>query len=184
VTKKFNFVDALQVIQSGQTIKGKDGVFVPLMKQFLETALEAELESHRAGDVLFNRKIGKTNKTIRSSVDRIDPNTRRDRAAIIEPEIVKKQQTSISGKTESKILSMCNRDISYSDIGEHVCEIYGMSVSTAEISATTGKIIDNVQAWQRKRWTLIILSISWMSHTKKRATRVIIKVAIFVPFLD
>ena len=45
---------------------------------------------------------------------------------------------------------MYGRGMSYSDISEHVSEIYGISVSTAAISAITDKIIDTVKAWQQR----------------------------------
>jgi len=45
---------------------------------------------------------------------------------------------------------MYGRGLSYSDIREHVQEIYGISVSTAAISAITDKIIDTVKAWQQR----------------------------------
>ena len=45
---------------------------------------------------------------------------------------------------------MYGRGLSYSDISEHVQEMYGISVSTAAISAITDKIIDTVKAWQQR----------------------------------
>jgi len=148
--EKFNFDEALRAVQSGQAVTGKDGVLGPLVKQLTEAALEAELESHLADDVLPNRKNGKTNKTVKTSVGRIDLNTPRDRAGTFEPQIVKKHQSSVSDEIETKILSMYGRGLSYSDISEHVCEIYGISVSKAAISAITDKIIDTVKAWQQR----------------------------------
>ena len=52
MTEKFDFNEALKTIQSGQTISGKDGVLALLLKQLTEAALEAELESHLADDVV------------------------------------------------------------------------------------------------------------------------------------
>ena len=135
MTEKFNFNEALKAIQSGQAISGKDGVLAPLLKQLTEAALEAELESHLANDVLPNRKNGKSRKTLKTSEGRIDLETPRDRAGTFEPQIIKKHQTSVSDEIETKILSMYGRGLSYSDISEHVAEIYGISVSTAAISA-------------------------------------------------
>lgn len=37
---------ALEQLRNGQSLTGKDGVFAPLLKQFIESALEAELASH------------------------------------------------------------------------------------------------------------------------------------------
>lgn len=150
MTEPFDFNKGLKAIQSGQAVTGKDGVLGPLVKQLTEAALEAELESHLADDVLPNRKNGKTSKTIKTSVGRIDLDTPRDRAGSFEPQIIKKHQTSVSDEIETKILSMYGRGLSYSDISEHVAEIYGISVSTAAISAITDKIIDTVKAWQQR----------------------------------
>ena len=150
MTEKFDFNEALKAIQSGQSVSGKDGVLAPLIKQLTEAALEAELDSHLADDVLPNRKNGKSKKTLKTSEGRIDLETPRDRSGTFEPQIVKKHQTSVSEEIESKILSMYGRGLSYSDISEHVAEIYGISVSTAAISAITDKIIDTVKAWQQR----------------------------------
>jgi transposase-like protein len=150
ITEKFNFDEALKAIQSGQAISGKEGVLAPLIKQLTEAALEAELESHIADDVLPNRKNGKSSKTLKTSEGRIDLNTPRDRAGTFEPQIIKKHQTSVSDEIETKILSMYGRGLSYTDISEHVAEIYGISISTAAISAITDKIIDTVKAWQQR----------------------------------
>jgi len=150
MTDKFNFNEALKAIQSGQAISGKDGVLAPLLKQLTEAALEAELDSHLADDVVPNRKNGKSRKTVKTSEGKIDLATPRDRAGTFEPQIIRKNQTSVSDEIETKILSMYGRGLSYSDIREHVHEIYGISVSTAAISAITDKIIDTVKAWQQR----------------------------------
>lgn len=150
MNEKFDFDKTLKALQSGQPMSGKDGVLAPLIKHLTEAALEAELESHLADDVLPNRKNGKSQKTIKTSEGRIDLETPRDRAGSFEPQIVKKHQTSVSDEIEHKILSMYGRGLSYSDINEHVQELYGISVSTAAISAITDKIIDTVKAWQQR----------------------------------
>ena len=65
--EKFDFEAALKAIQSGQSISGKDGVLAPLVKQLTEAALEAELDSHLADDVVPNRRNGKSRKTLKTS---------------------------------------------------------------------------------------------------------------------
>lgn len=150
MNEKFDFNEALNAIQSGQPMSGKDGVLAPLIKQLTEAALEAELESHLADDILPNRKNGKSKKTIKTSEGRIDIETPRDRSGSFEPQIIRKHQTSVSDEIERKILSMYGRGLSYSDISEHVQEMYGISVSSAAISAITDKIIDTVKAWQQR----------------------------------
>jgi putative transposase len=90
MTERFDFDKALKAVQSGQAISGKDGVLAPLLKQLTEAALEAELESHIADDVVPNRKNGKSRKTLKKSEGRFGLNTPRDRAGTFEPQIIKK----------------------------------------------------------------------------------------------
>ena len=48
--QEFNFNDAVQDLLAGKNINGKDGVLAPLVKQLVEAALEAELDSHITQD--------------------------------------------------------------------------------------------------------------------------------------
>lgn len=150
MSEKFNFEEALKALQSGQAITGKDGVLAPLIKQLTEAALEGELDSHIANDVVPNRRNGKSKKTVKSSSGSFELETPRDRAGTFEPTVVKKYQTSVSDEIESKMLSMYGLGMSYRDIASHVEELYGINVSTATISAVTDKIIDEVKQWQQR----------------------------------
>jgi len=61
---------ALEQLRSGKSLYGKDGAFAPLLKSFLEAALEAEMDSHMDDFERSNgnRRNGKTSKQIRTSV--------------------------------------------------------------------------------------------------------------------
>ena len=148
----FDFNEVLEQFKSGKNLTGKDGLLAPLIKQLTEAALEAEVESHIANDVLSgtrNRKNGVNKKTIKGLSDGcFELETPRDRNGTFEPQIVKKHQTTISNEIEDKILSMYGLGMSYSDISSHIEEIYQVSISTATISAITDKIIDKVKQWQ------------------------------------
>lgn len=151
--QQFDFNDAVQQLLSGKNINGKDGILAPLVKQLVEAALEAELDSHITQDVFSgnkNRKNGKTSKTIKSTSGTFELETPRDRAGSFEPQIVKKNQTTISNEIEERILSMYGLGLSYKDIIKHIEEIYQIELSTATISAITDKIIDKVKAWQSR----------------------------------
>ncbi len=152
-TNKFDFNEAVQQLLSGKKISGKDGVLAPLVKQLVEAALEAEVESHITQDVLSgnkNRRNGKTSKTIKSTDGTFELNTPRDRAGTFEPQLVKKNQTTISDEIEERIISMYGLGLSYRDIIKHIEEIYRVELSTATISAITDKIIDKVKSWQSR----------------------------------
>ena len=150
MSEKFDFEAALKALQSGQAITGKDGVLAPLVKQLTEAALEAELDSHLAEDVIANRKNGKSKKTVKSSSGAFELETPRDRAGTFEPKLVPKHQRTVSDEIETKILSMYGLGMSYADIAGHVEEMYGIDVSTATISTITDKLIDEVKAWQAR----------------------------------
>jgi transposase-like protein len=150
----FNFNEVLEEFKNGKRLTGKNGLLAPLIKQLTEAALEAEIESHIANDVLQgkrNRKNGYNHKTIKGTSDgTFDLETPRDRNGSFEPQIVKKHQTTISDEIEEKILSMYGLGMSYRDISTHIEEIYQVSISTATISAVTDKIISKVKEWQAR----------------------------------
>lgn len=151
---EFDFDEILKGFRSGERLTGKGGLLAPLIKQLTEAALEAELESHIADDVLSgrrNRKNGVNRKTIKGTADgSFELESPRDRNSTFEPQIVQKHQTTISDEIEEKILSMYGLGMSYRDISSHIEDIYQVSISTATISTITDKIISKVKEWQAR----------------------------------
>lgn len=150
----FDFDEVLNGFRNGKKLTGKGGLLAPLIKQLTEAALEAEVESHIADDVLRgnrNRRNGVNKKTIKGTSDgTFELETPRDRNGTFEPQIVKKHQTTISDEIEEKIISMYGMGMSYRDIALHVEDIYQISISTATISTITDKIIGKVKEWQAR----------------------------------
>lgn len=151
---EFDVEEILEEFKNGKKLTGKDGLLAPLIKQLTEAALEGELESHIAQDVLKgkkNRRNGVNKKTIKgSSEGNFELETPRDRNGTFEPQIVKKYQTTLSDEIEQKMLSMYALGMSYSDIALHIEDIYQVSVSSATISAVTDKIIPKLKEWQAR----------------------------------
>jgi len=77
---KFDFQKALQAIQEGQPLLGKEGILTPLIKDLTEAALEGELDSHLGQEIAANRRNGKSKKTIKAMNGSFELNTPRDRA--------------------------------------------------------------------------------------------------------
>ena len=148
----FDFNKVVKEFRNGKKLTGKDGLLAPLIKQLVESALEAEIESHIANDILAgkkNRRNGYNKKTIKgTSEGSFELETPRDRNGTFEPQIVKKHQTTISNEIEEKILSMYGLGMSYKDIASHIEDIYQVNISTATISSITDKIISKVKEWQ------------------------------------
>jgi len=150
---KFDFDDAVADIMNGKSISGKDGVLAPLVKQLVEAALQAEVESHISQEVFAgnkNRKNGTSSKTIKTEGGSFILDTPRDRAGTFEPQLVKKNQTHLTDDIEEKVLSMYSLGLSYSDISKHIEDMYQIELSTGTISNITDKIITKVKEWQER----------------------------------
>ena len=74
----------------------------------------------------------------------------RDRKGEFEPQVLKKNQTSISQDMEEKILSMYAKGMTASDIEAHIQDIYGISVSDSTVSRITDKILPIAKEWQQR----------------------------------
>ncbi len=82
----------LEQFRSGKSLFSKDGAFAPLLKDFLESALQAEIEEHLDNEQRLkgNRKNGRTTKELKTAEGTIDLSTPRDRTSEFEPQIVRK----------------------------------------------------------------------------------------------
>jgi transposase-like protein len=143
---------ALEQLRSGKSLYGKDGAFAPLLKSFLDAALDAEMESHldEAERNTGNRRNGKTSKDIRTSSGTISVDTPRDRTSSFEPELIRKRETILAESLESKILGMYGLGMSLRDISRHIKDMYDTDISHATLSAITDKIIPEVKEWQSR----------------------------------
>jgi len=143
---------ALEQFRSGKSLYGKDGAFAPMLKSFLEAALEGELDSHLDEDERNegNRKNGKTSKTIQTSDGPLEIETGRDRNATFEPELVKKRETVLADTLESKIIGLYGLGMSFRDISSHLKEMYDADISHTTLSIITDRIIPVIKEWQAR----------------------------------
>jgi putative transposase len=143
---------ALEQLRSGKSLFGKDGAFAPMLKEFLESALEAEIEEHLNEEQREdgNRKNGKTSKKLKTGDGTIDLDTPRDRSSTFDPQIVRKRETILAESLEPKIIGMYGHGMSLRDISAHIKDMYDTDVSAATLSAITDKIIPQVKEWQSR----------------------------------
>mgnify|MGYP003393840010 CR=1 FL=1 len=143
---------ALEQFKTGQPLLGKDGAFAPLMKQFLESALQAEMDEHldESERVKGNRRNGTSKKAVKSSDGTFELETPRDRESNFEPEIVKKRETILADNLEKKIIGMYGLGMSLRDISDHIKEMYDTEISAGTLSAITDRIIPQVKEWQSR----------------------------------
>lgn len=143
---------ALEQLRSGKSLYGKDGAFAPLLKSFLEAALEAEMESHLDPDerLAGNRRNGKISKQIKTGSGTLSIDTPRDRTSSFEPELIKKRETILAESLEQKILGMYGLGMSFRDISKHIKDMYDTDISHSTLSSITDKIIPQVKEWQSR----------------------------------
>jgi transposase-like protein len=140
---------AIQGLYERKNFMGDKGVFTPLLKHFLEKALSLELEQHLKQEA-ENKRNGISTKTIKSSAGEFELATPRDRNSTFSPEIVAKRQVVLDDDLCEKVLSMYGKGMSYSDIKKFLSEIYALSLSPAQMSEITDKIIPELEQWQSR----------------------------------
>jgi transposase-like protein len=140
--------EAIESLKDGQGLLGRKGVLTPLLKRFLEKALEAELDHHLDEDErnTGNRRNGSSKKQIKSTSGPVDLKTHRDRKSNFEPKIIGKRELYLGEDLEEKIIKLYARGMSYSDIQAHLSEIYDLDVSSGKLSQITDKVIPELEA--------------------------------------
>jgi transposase-like protein len=143
---------ALEQLRSGVSLTGKDGAFAPLIKEFLETALQAEMDAHL--DVQErqngNKRNGKGTKRIKTSTGEVEIETPQDRLSSFEPQIVRKRETILADNLAPKIIGLYGLGMSFRDISEHIKEMYDVDISHSTLSEITDRIIPKVKEWQNR----------------------------------
>jgi transposase-like protein len=143
---------ALEQLKAGKSLTGKDGVFAPLIKQFLEAALEAEMDSHLSEGERDhgNKRNGKGKKTMKSLDGEFDIITPEDRHSTFDPQIIKKRETILTDNLASKIIGLYGLGMSFRDISAHIQEMYDVTISHSTLSEITDRVIPMVKEWQSR----------------------------------
>lgn len=169
-------------------VEGVQDLFKEMVSTVLENGLEAELEDELGyskydyrNKNTDNSRNGYSEKTMKSSFGEMDIAVPRDRKGEFEPQLIKKQQTTISGDIEEKILSMYAKGMTTSDIESHIREIYGIDVSDSTISRVTDKILPVVREWQ-SRPLENVYAVVFMDaiHFHVRSEGQIVKKAVYI----
>jgi len=156
--------------------------------EFMESGLEAELDDelgygrydYRNKDT-DNSRNGHSNKTLRTSYGDVEVAVPRDRKGKFEPQILKKNQTSVSRDIEKKILSMYAKGMTTGDIEAHIQDIYGIEVSDTTISRITDKILPIAKEWQQRPLEAVYAVVFLDAiHYHVRSEGQIVKKAVYI----
>ena len=181
----------LRNIMKGLDVKNfedlKD-VFKLMVGEMLENGLEGELDDelgytkydyhNKDGE---NSRNGYSKKTLKTSFGETEIKVPRDRDGEFEPQLIKKNQTTLTGDIEEKILSMYAKGMTTSDIETHIQDIYGLECSDSTISRITDKILPVVREWQ-SRPLEEVYAVVFMDaiHFHVRSEGQIVKKAVYI----
>ena len=163
-------------------------LFKETIAEFMENGLDAELDDelgysrydYKNKDT-DNSRNGHSNKTLRTSFGDVEVSVPRDRKGEFEPQLLKKNQTSVSQDIEEKILSMYAKGMTTSDIEEHIRDIYGIEVSDTTVSRITDKILPVAREWQQRPLEAIYAVVFMDAiHYHVRSEGRIIKKAVYI----
>lgn len=183
--------EQIQRVLSGLDIRGFGDIqslFKEMVGEVLENGLEGELEEELGyskydyrNKETENSRNGYTPKTVKTSFGEVNINVPRDRNGEFEPQLVKKQQTTLTGDIEEKILSLYSKGMTTSDIETHIRDIYGLECSDSTISRITDKILPIVKEWQ-SRPLESIYAVVFMDaiHYHVRSEGQIVKKAVYI----
>ncbi|MFV0345486.1 MAG: IS256 family transposase [Bacteroidales bacterium] len=143
---------ALSQLKSGKSLTGEGGVFAPILKEFLESALSAEMEAHLSEQERSNgnKRNGKGVKTIKALDGAVTIETPQDRHSSFEPQIIKKRETVLADNLAPKIIGLYGLGMSLRDISKHIKEMYDVDVSAATLNEITDRVIPQVKEWQNR----------------------------------
>lgn len=162
---------ALEQLMKGQSLTGKDGVFAPLLQQFLESALEAEMNTHLSEQEREsgNKRNGKGSKRLKTMSGEVILTTPEDRKSTFAPQIVKKRETVLADNLAPQIIGLYSKGMSFRDISDHIQQMYDVEISHATLSEITERVIPQVKEWQ-SRPLESLYTIVWLDamHYKVR----------------
>ena len=181
----------LRNIMKGLDVKNFDDlkdVSKLMVGEMLENGLEGELDDelgytkydyrNKEGE---NSRNGYSKKTLKTSFGETEIKVPRDREGEFEPQLVKKNQTTLTGDIEEKILSMYAKGMTTGDIESHIQEIYGLDCSDTTISRITDKILPVVREWQQRPLEEIYAVVFMDAiHFHVRSEGQIVKKAVYI----
>ena len=163
-------------------------LFKETIAEFMEDGLETELDDELGysrydycNKNTENSRNGHSSKTLRTSFGDVEVAVPRDRKGEFEPQLLKKNQTSISQDIEEKILSMYAKGMTTGDIEAHIQDIYGVNVSDTTVSRITDKILPVAKEWQQRPLEAVYAVVFLDAiHYHVRSEGYIVKKAVYI----
>lgn len=136
-----------------------------MLKYFLETVLQGELDNHLIANKcegIKNRKNGLSSKIIKISGGSFELDTPRDRDCSFTPQVVAKRQLVLTDTLERQIISLFGHGMRAIPLAmNRLEELYGYHLSVGELSNITDRIIPLMKEWQSKLLSRVY-AVVWM----------------------
>lgn len=99
---------AIEQLKAGKPLLGKDGAFAPLLESILNAALEGEMDAHLTEEErqMGNRRNGKMQKQVQTSLGEVTVSTPRDRNSSFDPQFIKKRETILAEGVADRIIGL------------------------------------------------------------------------------
>ena len=117
------------------SMEDTQNLFKETITEFMEEGLDAELSEELRyskydykNNNIDNSRNRHSAKTLCTSFGKVDLSVSRDQKGECEPQLLKKNRTSISQDVEEKILSMYAKGMATGVIGAHIRDVYGLEV--------------------------------------------------------
>lgn len=143
---------AIEQLKAGKPLLGKDGAFAPLLESILNAALEGEMDAHLSEEERMsgNRRNGKMQKQVQTSMGEVTVSTPRDRNATFEPQFIKKRETILAEGVADRIIGLYALGNSTREISDWMKENLGNRVSAETISSITDRVLPEIKAWRSR----------------------------------
>ena len=99
---------AIEELKAGKPLLGKDGTFSPLLGSILNAALVSEMDAHLTEEErqMGNRRNGKMQKQVQTSLGEVTVSIPRDRNSSFDPQFIKKRETILAEGVADRVISL------------------------------------------------------------------------------
>lgn len=171
---------------AGKALTGESGLLKPLIADFVQGALDAELRAHLEEERqsgISNRRNGKQSKTIRSDSGPVEIVYGRDRNGSFEPVTVKKRERQLGLGFDNQILELYAMSNSVADIRMHLERMYGVEMSEGRISEVVNATWLEVKKWKERALSALFVALFIDAvHVKIRRSEGVRTVALYVVY--
>ena len=144
---------AIAGLQSGQGLVGENGLLKELMSHLVQSSLEGELTYHLEQSKAQgeeNRRNGHTSKRLQTTIGNIDIHPPRDRKGNFSPKIVEKWDRKLHSGFDAQVIELYSIGNSIEDIQSHIKRMYGVHLSTGQLSTITEQVRGEIEKWQKR----------------------------------